>query len=63
MMRAHQHFCSCCYAKRGHANRRGYRGWWRCLDRKCVRLSSAICPEHAELLARRRERLKEMLNR
>jgi hypothetical protein len=44
----HTHFCSWCYTKRGKANRKGDRGWWRCRDRKCVRLNAAYCPEHQE---------------
>ena len=46
---AHQHFCSYCFSHRGKANQRGSRGWWRCIDRKCVRPNQSYCPEHEQL--------------
>lgn len=45
---AHQHFCWKCYTKRGRRNKRGDRGWWRCIDRRCVRANECVCPEHEE---------------
>lgn len=39
--RFHEHFCTRCSTVYG-----GVGGWWRCADKKCTRLSIALCQMH-----------------
>jgi len=42
--RAHEHFCERCFGRGG----KRHDGWWRCLDKKCVKVPAWPCKKHAD---------------
>lgn len=48
-MKAHEHFCSCCHSygkTKGVTRGASGRGWWKCTDKHCVKLTAAMCKVH-----------------
>lgn len=48
--KAHEHFCHLCFDGTKVRKRRG--GWWKCRDKKCVKLLSTLCKKHTTQLTK-----------
>ena len=46
MKTAHTHFCSRCFGPSGVKGVKNKGGWWRCVDKACVKPRAFPCKKH-----------------